>query len=33
TFYLHLKESEFRFNQRQNNLYKVLLSFLRKDPL
>jgi hypothetical protein len=30
---LHLKETEFRFNQRKNNLYKVLLSILRKDPL
>jgi transposase-like protein len=33
TFPLHLKETEFRFNQRKNNLYKVLLSILRKDPL
>jgi len=33
TFYLHLKESEFRFNHRNQNLYKVLLNFLRKDPL
>jgi transposase-like protein len=33
TFHLHLKETEFRFNQRKNNLYKVLLSILRKDPL
>jgi hypothetical protein len=33
TFYLHLKESEFRFNQRQNNLYNVLISFFRKDSL
>ena len=33
TFHLHLKETEFRFNQRKNNLYKVLLSLLRKDPL
>jgi transposase-like protein len=32
-FHLHLKETEFRFNQRKNNLYKVLLSILRKDPL
>jgi hypothetical protein len=28
-----LKETEFRFNQRKNILYKVLLSILRKDPL
>lgn len=33
TFYLHLKESEFRFNHRKKDLYKVLLNFLRKDPL
>jgi transposase len=33
TFYLHLKETEFRFNHRNNNLYKVLSDFLRKDPL
>ena len=28
TFYLHLKETEFRFNHRQNDLYKILLSAL-----
>lgn len=33
TFYLHLKETEFRFNNRQNNLYKILLTMLRKLPL
>ncbi|MGK7369047.1 MAG: IS1595 family transposase [Candidatus Halalkalibacterium sp. M3_1C_030] len=33
TFYLHLKETEFRFNHRNNNLYKVLLKKLREDPL
>jgi len=33
TFPLHLKETEFRFNHRKNDLYKVLLSLLRKDPL
>jgi len=33
TFYLDVKESEFLFNQMQNNLYEVLLSFLRKDSL
>jgi transposase-like protein len=33
TFYLHLKETEFRFNHRNQNLHKVLLNFLRKDPL
>ncbi len=33
TFYLHLKETEFRFNLRNKNLYKELITFLRKDPL
>ena len=33
TFYLHLKESEFRFNHRNQHLYKALLTLLRKDPL
>jgi len=33
TFYLHLKETEFRFNHRNQDLYQVLLNFLRKDPL
>ena len=33
TFYLHLKETEFRFNHRNNNLYRELLKFLRKDAL
>jgi len=28
-----LKETEFRFNQRNNNLYKTLLRSFRKDPL
>lgn len=32
-FPLHLKETEFRFNQRKKNLYKVLLSLLGKEPL
>ena len=32
-FLLHLKETEFRFNQRNKNLYKVLLKSLRKEPL
>lgn len=32
-FHLHLKECEFRFNHRQDNLYRVLLAMLRKDPL
>lgn len=33
TFYLHLKESEFRFNHRHQDLYKILLRILREDPL
>ena len=32
TFFLHLKETEFRFNHRSENLYKVLLKMLRKRP-
>jgi len=33
TFFLHLKETEFRFNNRHNNLNKILLNMLRKLPL
>jgi transposase-like protein len=33
TFYLHLKECEFRFNHRNKNLYQTLLKLLRDDPL
>ena len=33
TFHLHLKECEFRFNHRTDNLYSLLLKFLRKQPL
>ncbi len=33
TFYLHLKETEFRFNHCHQNLYKALLSLLRNNPL
>jgi transposase len=33
TFYLHLKETEFRFNYRKQGLYRVLLSTLRKTPI
>ena len=33
TFYLHLKESEWRFNNRHQNLYLELLKLLRKHPL
>jgi len=32
-FYLHLKESEFRFNHRHQNLYQALLKLLRDNPL
>ena len=32
-FDLHLKESEFRFNNRKQNLYKVLLKEFRENPL
>jgi transposase-like protein len=32
-FNLHLKECEFRFNNRKQNLYKVLLGMFRKEPL
>ena len=33
TFYLHLKETEFRFNHRKEDLYKLLLKMLRDHPL
>ncbi len=33
TFYLHLKECEFRFNCRNQNIYKLILTFIRKKPL
>jgi len=33
TFYLHLKETEFRFNHRHQDLFTVLIHSLRKDPL
>jgi transposase-like protein len=32
-FYLHLKECEWRFNHRQNDLYKELLKLLRTNPI
>ena len=32
-FILHLKECEFRFNNRKQNLYKILLEIIRKNPL
>jgi transposase-like protein len=33
TFYLHLKECEWRFNNRSKNLYLELLKLLRNNPL
>jgi transposase len=33
TFELHLKECEFRFNHRHQDLYKLLLKLLRQQPL
>ena len=33
TFNLHLKECEYRFNNRDRNLYRELLKLLRKNPL
>ena len=32
-FYLHLKECEWRFNHRSNNIYKILLKEFRQHPL
>jgi len=32
TFYLHLKETEFRFNHRRDNLYQAVLKLLRENP-
>lgn len=33
TFYFHLKETEWRFNHRHDNIYMLLLNELRKNPL
>ncbi|MFA5689216.1 MAG: IS1595 family transposase [Kiritimatiellales bacterium] len=33
TFYLHLKECEFRFNHRHEDLYQILLKMFRKRPI
>jgi transposase-like protein len=33
TFHLHLKDCEFRFNHRGQNLYRLMLKILRKYPL
>ena len=32
-FNLHLKETEWHFNHRHENIYKLLLGYLRKFPL
>ena len=33
TFYLHLKECEFKFNYKKDNLYRLLLKIIRNNPL
>jgi transposase-like protein len=33
TFYLHLKECEFRYNHRNENLYLKILKIVREKPL
>jgi transposase len=33
TFYLHLKECEYRFNNRKKNLFQLLIRLLKKNPL
>ena len=33
TFYLHIKECEFRFNYRNKNIYHILLNIIRNHPL
>ena len=33
TFYLHLKECEFRFNHREQDICQVMLKMIRKNPL
>ena len=33
TFYLHLKECEFRFNHRGHDLYRLMMKILRYNPL
>ena len=33
TFVLHLKECEFRFNHKNQNIYKILLNMIRYNPL
>jgi len=33
TFYIHLKECEFRYNNQENELYRKILTILRNNPL
>lgn len=33
TLYLHVKETEFRYNNRDNDIYEMLLDILHKQPL
>ena len=33
TFHLHLKETEWRYNQRRSDKYKTLLTYLRQNPI
>jgi transposase-like protein len=33
TFYLHLKECEYRFNNREGDLVRLLLNLLERSPL
>ena len=33
TFYLHLKETEYRFNLRRGNLCETPLAVLKRDPI
>ena len=33
TFYLHLKECEFRFNHRHHEIYQLLLKSCRENPI
>jgi len=33
TFYLHLKECEFRFNYKDENIYHLMLKIIRDNPL
>jgi transposase-like protein len=32
-FYFHLKETEYRFNHRRDNVYQLLLKLLREKPI